>query len=241
MAIKKSPAPKPARKTPGRSKRATDARPLNLQQLKFIELYVAAGEKNATAAYRAAGYKTKSDKVAGAAAARLLADVRVQAALDGARKRASEAVDATKERVLAELAAMAFYDPADLVLPDPAKPGKFLNVESPADIRKLPERVRRCIIGWSYDRYGNFILKLANKQGPLELIGRHLAMWVDRKEVRIGDLTKATDEELDAKIAQAAQQIAESEGRPIDEILAEVRAALTKAAETSKAAVGQAG
>jgi len=241
MATQKPPAPKPARKTPARSKPAAAARPLNLQQLKFVEIYTAAGEKNATGAYRDAGYKIKSDKVAGAAAARLLADVRIRAAIEATRKRALATLDISKDRILNELAAMGFYDPADLVIPDPKKPGSFVNIDSPADIRKLPERVRRCIIGWSYDRGGRFILKLANKQSSLELLGRHLAMWVDRKEVRIGDLSKATDAELDAKIAQAAQRIAESEGRPVDEILGEVRAALSKASESSKAALDQVG
>ncbi len=211
-------------------------RPLSRRERLFVEHYAAGGFQNAAKAYEDAGYRS-TGTVAAAGASRLLKRVNVAAAVQIERDKLAAQLAArfaiTKERVLEELAAMAFYDAADLVLVDPQDPEQVQDIRSPVDIRRLPERIRRCIVGWSWDRHGNFVLKLANKQGSLELIGRHLAMFVDRKEVRVGELERASDAELDAKIGQAAQQIAELEGVPVDQVLAQLRAATTAAAAPS--------
>lgn len=68
---------------------------------------------------------------------------------------------------------MAFYDPGEIAAAD---------IRSPADVAKLPAELRRAIIGWSYDRGGNFTLKLAAKTPQLEMLGRHLKMFTDRHE-----------------------------------------------------------
>ncbi|MNY22928.1 hypothetical protein D3C86_1565690 [compost metagenome] len=99
------------------------------------------------------------------------------------------------------------------------------NITSPLDLKLLPEQVRRCVIGWSWDRNGNFTLKLAPKTPNLELIGRHLGMFVERKELRLGELDKKSDAELDQTIAQAAEEIAKAEGVPVETVLAQLRAA----------------
>jgi len=114
----------------------------------------------------------------------------------------------TQAQVLDELAAHAFYDPAHLVL-----------VNSPEDVAKLPAKIRQCIIGWSWDRQGNFVLKLANKTVALELIGKHLGMFVDRKEIRVGELERLDDTALNVRIAQAAAQVAQIEGVAVDALL----------------------
>lgn len=80
------------------------------------------------------------------------------------------------------------------------------------------------MIGWTYDKGGNFILKLAPKTPNLELIARYLGMFLERKELRLGDLDKKSDAVLDAAIAQAAQEIAQAEGIPVEKVLAQLRA-----------------
>ncbi|KCV32914.1 hypothetical protein L490_5260 [Bordetella bronchiseptica 00-P-2796] len=102
--------------------------------------------------------------------------------------------------------------------------GRVRDISSPKDLRLLPEAVRRCVVGWSWDRNGNFTLKLAAKTPNLDLIGRHLAMFVDRKEVRVGELEKVSDSELDAKILQAAEEVARLEGIPVATVLAKLTA-----------------
>lgn len=229
MTAKKSSAPKPARKTPARSKRKpvpTERRivsadtPLSPQQLRFVEEFAAGGFSNQTKAYEAV-YRARG-AAAVSSASRLLAQVNVAAAVQAARDKLSEKLEIDAQRVLAELASMAFYDPADLVVVD--EDGRVRDISSPKDLRLLPEAVRRCVVGWSWDRNGNFTLKLAAKTPNLELIGRYLAMFVDRKEVRVGELEKVSDSELDAKILQAAEEVARLEGIPVATVLAKLTA-----------------
>lgn len=231
MPTKKPKAPKPARKTPARSKRAlsTAARrvvsadtALTPQQRRFVDEFAAGGFLNQTKAYEAA-YKAKG-AAAVSGASRLLAQANVAAAVQAMRDKLSEKLEVKAERVLAEWVAMGFYDPADLVVTDPTT-GEVRDITSPRDLKLLPEQVRRCIIGWSWDRNSNFTLKLAPKTPNLELIGRHLGMFVERKELRLGELDKKSDAELDQTIAQAAAEIAELEGVPMETVLAQLRAA----------------
>lgn len=124
----------------------------------------------ATQAAIRAGYSPRSAEVT---ASRLLRNAKVAAAITEAQKARSERTEITQDRVLQELAAMAYYDPADLV---------STPMNGPADIAKLPEHVRRAIIGWGWDRHGNFTLKLSRKTPALDLIGRHLGMFVEKHE-----------------------------------------------------------
>lgn len=231
MSPKKSKAPQPARKSPARSKRtlSPSARrvvsadsPLTPQQRRFVDEFAAGGFQNQTKAYEAAYRARGAAAVSGAS--RLLAQANVAAAVQALRDKLSEKLEITAERVMAEWVAMGFYDPADLVVTDPTT-GEVRDINSPRDLRLLPEQVRRCVIGWSWDRNGNFTLKLAPKTPNLELIGRHLGMFVDRKELRIGDLDRKSDAELDQTIAEAAKEIAQLEGVPVEHVLAELRAA----------------
>lgn len=231
MPTKKSAAPKPARKTPARSKRtlASPARrqvaadtPLTPAQRRFVDEFAAGGFQNQAKAYEAA-YRARG-AAAVSAASRLLAQVNVAAAVQALRDKLSAKLEVTAERVLAEWVAMGFYDAADLVVLDPDT-GQPRNITSPLDLRLLPERVRRCVIGWTYDKAGNFILKLAPKTPNLELIGRHLGMFVERKELRLGELDRKSDAELDQTIVETAQQIADLEGVPVETVLAQLRAA----------------
>lgn len=201
---------------------------LTVKQEAFCKAYVETG--NASEAYRTA-YSTQNMKQETIAvkACELLKTGNVSVRVEQLRVKVSEKLekefDITQDRVLSELAAMAFYDPAQLVLQNGA--GKVQEISGPADIAKLPENIRRCIVGWSYDRHGHFILKLANKTSSLELIGRHLAMFVDRKEIRVGELEQVSDEELDRKMAEAAQQIAQAENVPVEMVVKQIRQKMT--------------
>ena len=229
MPKSKPQAPKPARKTPARSKRtsAPSARrvvsadsPLTPQQRRFVDEFAAGGFQNQTKAYEAAYRARGAAAVSGAS--RLLTQANVAAAVLALRDKLSQELEITAKRVIEEWAAMGFYDPADLVIV--GEDGVVRDIDSPKDLRLLPERVRRCIVGWSWDRNGNFTLKLAAKTPNLELIGRSMGMFVERKELRLGELDKKSDAELDAAIAQAAQEIAQAEGIPVEKVLAQLRA-----------------
>lgn len=136
--------------------------PLTAKQERFVSEYLV--DLNATQAAVRAGYSAATAYSAGE---RLLRHVEVQAAVTAAKAARAERTGVTQDRVVAELARMAFYDPAALAV----------EIKGPQDIPSLPEEVRRAIIGWSWDRNGNFTLKLSPKTPSLELLGRHLGLF----------------------------------------------------------------
>lgn len=141
---------------------------LTAKQQRFVEEYLI--DLNATQAAIRTGY---SEKTAYAQGQRLLKHVEVAAAVAAGQKDHAERADVTVERIVSEMAAMAFYDPADIA-------GQAMR--GPQDIPSLPEHVRRAIVGWGWDKAGNFTLKLAPKQTALEQLGKHLGIFIDRHE-----------------------------------------------------------
>lgn len=142
---------------------------LTPKQQRFVDEYLI--DLNATQAAIRAGY---SQKTAAAQAARLLKNVKISAAIQGRQQKRADKVEVTQERVLRELCALAFLDPADMAA--------ITAASGPEDIAALPEHVRRAVSGWSWDRAGNFVVKLNGKQPALEAIGRHLGMFKDKME-----------------------------------------------------------
>lgn len=138
---------------------------LHDKQARFVEEYLV--DLNATAAAERAGY---SDPNYGR---QLLTNPNVAEAIARAREERSKRTEVTADQVVREFALMGFYDPADIA----SRP-----MTGPADIASLPEPVRRAIVGWGWDKHGNFTLKLANKQAALDSLGKHLGMFVDRIE-----------------------------------------------------------
>src|SRR5262245_5473054 len=78
-----------------------DARPLNVQQQRFVEEYVL--DLNGSAAYRRAYPRVTSDAVARAAASRLLTQVNVAAAVRAALAARSQRTELTAAEVLGGL------------------------------------------------------------------------------------------------------------------------------------------
>jgi phage terminase small subunit len=141
---------------------------LTAKQARFVEEYLV--DLNATQAAIRAGYASRSADVTGA---RLLGNAKVAAAITSAQSKRSERTEITADRVLLEWGYLGMYDPADIA----SHP-----MTGPADIAKLPEPVRRAIVGWGWDKHGNFTLKLASKQSALDSIGKHLGMFVEKVE-----------------------------------------------------------
>lgn len=144
---------------------------LNERQRRFTREYLV--DLNAAAAARRAGY---SDRTADRIGHRLLSHVEIAAAIQAERVARSHRTQVTTDRVIRELADMAFYDPGDIGAAE---------ISGPADIAKLPEPVRRAIVGWSWDKQGRFTLKLSPKTPALDLLGRHLGAWKDKLEVEV--------------------------------------------------------
>ena len=145
-----------------------NAKKLTAKQQMFVKEFLV--DLNATAACIRAGYsKRTADRIG----PELLGKAWVADAIQKGMDRRSAKVDVTAEMVITELAYMAFYDPVDIA---------SAGINKPADISKLPVQVRKAIIGWSWDKFGNFCLKLSPKTPSQELLGRHLKLFTDKVE-----------------------------------------------------------
>lgn len=152
----------------GKATNAEEETEVTPKQQRFVEEYLV--DLNATQAAIRAGYSAKTANEQGA---RLLTNVSVAEAISERRLALSKTAEVTQERIVAEYARMAFYDPASIA----GQP-----MSGPGDIPNLPEDVRRAIVGWGWDKSGNFTLKLADKNAALTSLGRHLGMFTDKVE-----------------------------------------------------------
>ncbi len=158
---------------------------LTAKQQRFVDEYMV--DRNATQAAIRAGY---SEATAQEQSSRLLSNVMVAKAVADATKAQSQRTLINADRVLEEIAALAFWDPASLVeIMVEVAPGeyRFEGITEPKHIQLLPEEVRRAIVGWSWDRNENFTLKLADKSRALDMLARHLSLYNDKVQVNMLD------------------------------------------------------
>lgn len=138
---------------------------------RFVEEYLI--DLNATQAAIRAGYSARS---AGNTGSRLLKQSAVREAVEKAQAERSRRTGVNTDRVLMELAKLAFVNPVDLM---DLEEGKTLSGADPDDLA--------CIASFrvKYDRgeVAEREIKLCDKTKALELCGKHLGMFVDRKEI----------------------------------------------------------
>lgn len=183
---------KTAAKTKGAPVKAGAPKP-SLRRELFIAACIAG--KDGKAAAIEAGYAPAGAVVQ---ASRLMADPEVRKAVaDGLaaiRAEVEEDTGVELKQVVRELARLALYDPADLVK---------LPLNCPEDIANLPEDVRRVIAGWSWDKFGNFVIKLAPKATAADMLMRHLGGYERDNKQKGGALA-----DLLAEVTRSAVPIA---------------------------------
>lgn len=144
------------------------------KQEAFVREYLV--DLNATQAAIRAGY---SERTAEKIGSENLRKPELSAAIATAMAARGERTQVTADNVLLEIQRLAMVDPSDLV-----------KVKRPADIAKLPEHVRRAIVGWSWDAKGRFQVKLA-KESALQMLGRHHRLFNDKMTVEVVDRAEA--------------------------------------------------
>lgn len=144
---------------------------LTPKQERFVAEYCV--DLNATQAAIRSGY---SEKTAHAIGHENLSKPEIAAAIRAKTEKRAAKVEITGERVLEELAMLAFYDPADIACALDEK-GEPVEITRPSDIAKLPKHIRKAIVGWGWDKQGNFTLKFAPKQATLNLLGQHFKLF----------------------------------------------------------------
>ena len=162
---------------------------LTEKQKRFVEEYLI--DLNATQAAIRAGY---SPKTANEQGARLLVNVSIQKAISRAMTARSNRTNISQDRVVNELAKIAFMNIADLI-------------DQHGNLRDNVSRDDMAGIEWirskgvetenGYVRETGF--RVTSKLKALELLGRHLGMFTDRVEL---SGLQAEQGKLDALIQQ---------------------------------------
>lgn len=171
----------------------SDNRPLTPKQAAFVREYLV--DLNATQAAIRAGY---SEATAYSAGQRLLKDVEIATAVQKAMDKRAAKVEITAERVLQEIAKLAFFDPRKL----------FDESGRPLHVSQLDDDTAAAVAGLDVVTQGNqevgiadvLKIKLADKGQNLERLGRHLKLFTDKVE-HSGAIEQMTDAQIDARIA----------------------------------------
>ena len=143
---------------------------LTEKQKRFAEEYLI--DLNATQAAIRAGYSAKTANEQGS---RLLANVSIQKAISKAIAERSGRTKISQDRVVNELAKIAFLNIADLI----DQNGNMKSNVSRDDIEWMRSRGIETENG--YVKETEF--RLTSKLKALELLGRHLGMFTDRVEL----------------------------------------------------------
>src|SRR5215831_12169091 len=161
----------------------------------FVQAYVSRG-MNGTKAYRAVYPSIKSDDVAGAAAARLLGNVRVQARIAEIMRAGAERAEVTVEQVVRELKAIGFSDIRKVVSwrnelvtrTEKGKDGEPVMVLMPrvtiVDADKISDEAAAAVAEVWQTVNGALRVKLHDKHAALVSIGHYLGMFDDNSEQR---------------------------------------------------------
>lgn len=163
---------------------------------------------NATRAYRMAYPNVKKDDTAAAAAARMLRNVKVAEYIQERMQERQQRTEVTQDRVVQELAAIAFAKATDYVTIKSNGSAAVVMIKSTDD---LTDEQVRAIAGIKEGANGVEI-KLNDKEKALELLGRHLGMWNDKLEVK----APAIDDSIKEMEAYFEQQKASGSGPPVE-------------------------
>lgn len=180
---------------------------LTAKQKRFCDEYLI--DLNATQAAIRAGY---SEKTAYRTGADNLRKPQIEEYIAKRQKELSRSTEITQERVIKELALIAFSNNADYahvvekkmkaevdgalvdVLDEDGKPVMYRTVE-PVLTEELTEEQKRALAVIKKGRDG-LEVKSCDKVKALELLGKHLGIFTDKIEANVNDTTKSELQEL---------------------------------------------
>lgn len=154
---------------------------LTPKQQIFVEEYLV--DLNATQAAIRAGY---SPKTANEQGNRLLANVSVRTCIDKEMAQRSKRTGISQDRVIREIARLAFVNPDNVINLNSATVKKDASEEDLAAIQSIKVKISSSENGEMVERE----VRLNDKLKALELLGKHLGMFKDKLEVSVLDEEK---------------------------------------------------
>ena len=181
----------------GKTSRASTQPPgeaLSPKHEAFVQAYVSRG-MNGTKAYRAVYPSIKSDDVAGAAAARLLGNVKVQARIAEIMRAGAERAEVTVEQVVRELKLLGFSDIRQVVSwrnelvtrTEKGEGGEPVMVLMPrvtiVDADKISDEAAAAVAEVWQTVNGALRVKLHDKHASLVSLGKHLGLFTEHVKI----------------------------------------------------------
>lgn len=157
---------------------------LTAKQQKFADEYLI--DLNATQAAIRAGYSSKTAKEIGS---ENLSKPNIRAYIDERMAVLSRRTGVNQERIMRELARIAFLDPTKLVDMDSAA----LKEDTSDDDRAAIASVKVKTMKGDVDMVEREV-KFADKLKALELLGKRFGMWIDKQQVDVQGAVQIVDD-----------------------------------------------
>lgn len=148
---------------------------LNAKQKRFVDEYLI--DLNATQAAIRAGYK--KTEYTDTNANKLLENTRIREAIDKAMAERSKRTGINQDRVIQELARIAFVNPQNVINAEDGSVKENATEDDLACIQAVKVKTMSGDKGWSEERE----VRLNDKMKALELLGKHLGMFTDKVEL----------------------------------------------------------
>lgn len=149
---------------------------LTEKQQRFVDEYLI--DLNATQAAIRAGYSVKTAKEQGS---QNLTKLNVQQAISEKMAERSKRTGVNQDRIVLELAKIAFVNAADVIDSDDATIKAGATADDTAAIQSVKVKVIPTKEGEGVERE----IRLNDKLKALELLGKHLGMWNDKLGVSV--------------------------------------------------------
>lgn len=148
---------------------------LTEKQKRFCDEYLI--DLNATQAAIRAGYK--KSEYTDTNASKILENTRIKEEIDRRMAERSKRTGINQDRVIQELARIAFVNPRNLINPDDASVKETAVEDDLACIQAVKVKIVEGEKGMSTERE----VRLSDKMKALELLGKHLGMFTDKVEL----------------------------------------------------------
>lgn len=156
---------------------------LTAKQQKFADEYLI--DLNATQAAIRAGYSSNSAEQQGST---LLRNPKVRAYIDERMAQHSARTGVNQERIIRELARVAFLDPTQLVNMNSAEIEEDASEDDRAAIASVKVKTMKGDVEMIERE-----VKFADKLKALELLGKRFGMWIDKQQVDVNGAVQIVD------------------------------------------------
>lgn len=146
------------------------------KQKRFVDEYLL--DLNATQAAIRAGY---SPKTANEQGARLLANVSISTAVAIALAERSKRTGINADRIIQELAKLAFVNPTDVINMESASIKSDASRDDTAAIASVKVKMTQSDDGYIMERE----VKTYDKIRALELLGKHVGLYTDKQDINL--------------------------------------------------------